>query len=123
MLLIKRSVPFVQPKRCLFLSPEEKGPFCVLESNCADSLCPGRIETEALCAPHLTDPGSTVSWSVMGNRHPALRQETRTFLVQVIRCFLAGVHPRVEPEVAALISDSCHSANTKEKQQDSHGYS
>lgn len=49
-----------------------------------------------------------------GNGHPAVLQEMHRFLLRVIWCFLVRVQPRVEPEVAALISDSCHSANMKE---------
>ena len=73
---------------------------------------------EAPCAPHQTATGSPAR-GCKGIVH----QQTRGFLLRVLWHFLVGVHPRVEPEVTALISDSRHSANTKEKQRDFHGYS
>lgn len=109
MLLIKRLVPFVQPKSCLFLSPEEKRPILCIGikllslpvsweylywgSLCSTSDSYRQPRVLALAAP----------LRVRGNRHPAVYQEARGFRLQVIWHFLVGVRPRVEPELTALI--------------------
>lgn len=61
--------------------------------------------------PHGLALGLCLGWKGMATL-PFL-QETCRFLSGVIWHFLVRVQPRVEPEVTALISDSCNSANMK----------